>query len=276
VPRGARRVKLRALGALVLLSCGSLNHVSPAETSPAGATVAAIASPSASPSPVHTAAPIADPSALGMSRRTLGARSVAYGRYPDPILFVVECPNWAIGRYQRAAPPGFFYVSEGTTTMVTSSSRVDVHAGEAAAFPNELWEMQNPGPGPLSYIDLFVYDNSARGTSPCGPPAVFSLPVESPSGVAIELRLDHVTIDASGRSDALIHGGADAIIVLSGAIEVREPNGQHSFIGAHQGAYVAALTGVQLFALDGQPATLLELFHTPVDRPFATRLDASP
>jgi len=265
----ATALAIGVLATQLLAACGSrLGDGLPNLTSAVRTSAAPLATP------VHTPVPVSDSRALGENRVTLAARATVDGVYLNPSLFVLEHSDLPVGPiyHQAGAWTGFTYVSDGTLRMVSPTSSVNVHAGEGGVIPSELWEAQNPGPGPSTYYDLFVYDYTARGL----PGGFVSPKIDLRYDIAHQLRLDLVTIDADGRSEAQAHGGAEVIVVLEGAIEVREPNSEHHFVGSRTSVYVLPQTGVQLFALDAKPARVLEFFYTPDDRPFAVGLETSP
>src|ERR1700687_1722074 len=223
------------LAAPLLAACGSrLGTGLPDLTSATQASVA----PSATPA--HTPASISDPRSLGATRVTLGQRAEPYGQFVSPILTMIN-PQYGmpVGAVRQVgAYPGFIYVYSGTVTMKDSTGLVDVHAGEARAIPRGLWEEQNTGPALAAYALIFLNDNAARNETWNGGVVLMSPMLDSPKGVTFQLVLDIVAIDAGGRSESLAHGGAVAIFVLAGAVEVREPNQKHEFVGAGEAVYV--------------------------------------
>jgi hypothetical protein len=272
-PRDPRVPATLVLAALCVISCGSRNVVVRPDTSE-GALPAASLTPV--PTPVHTSAPISDPHALGASRVMLGRRAENYGQFANPMLVMLNNRNMTVGATYQVGPwPGFLYVNDGTMTTKDSSGLLDVRSGEARAIPDGLWEEQNAGPAPADYVLTFLNDNTARNE--WNDRAVLMSPMlDSPRDVRYHLQLDRITIDAGGRTESMVHGGAVGVFVLSGAVEVRESNGVRHFVGAREASYVAPQTGLQIFALDGKPAAVLEFFYTPDDRQFAVALDASP
>jgi hypothetical protein len=214
----------------------------------------------------------------GVARFTLARRDSRNEVFPLPILAIVENRD-VLWRTRGAPLTGFVYVVDGTLRMERLQGSTDVPAGTAADVPDEAWGEIVTGPAPASYYAFFVSDESVRAMAIRSPtrtvllgPPICSLRFD----VAYHLRLEAVTLEPGGRTASQTHGGALAVLVVTGTVEVRQSGGIHEYPAEHEAVYVAPETGAQVFNIGPTPATVVEFSFTPDDRAFARDLGASP
>jgi quercetin dioxygenase-like cupin family protein len=163
----------------------------------------------------------------------------------------------------------------GTVRWTWEGGSREVQAGEAAATPLFTFHQSNPGSTPTRWYTFFVYGGSRTAFGALrrivqGP----QLPVPQPEG-AYTFRLDRVTLEPRGRTAAVIHGGATALVVLDGDVEVRQPD-VHDYLVADTGVVIKIGGPMQILNRGSSSARVLEFFYTPDSKPFETPLSASP
>ena len=210
---------LRILAVAVIVAAVACNSaaLAPPSTSPS-ATSSPTASPSAAPSP--TPVPGSDPTAQGISRKTLATEGFASRQHAQPFLGV-----WAA----RSLPPGgsfehpqtipaLGYVAEGTVRWTTPSGVIDIKAGEGAGLPQLPVTETNPGSVATLWYAFAIAETGLESATlatmrrlAVGP----RLPLPQPEG-SYTIRLDLITLEGGGRTASQSHGGAALIFVLDG------------------------------------------------------------
>ena len=71
----------------------------------------------------------------------------------------------------------------------------------------------------------------------------------------------------------MTHGGASALVVLDGDVEVRQP-GVHDYLIAGTGVTIKIGGAMQILNRGSSTARVLEFFYTPDSQPFETPLAA--
>ena len=253
-----------------------------AATATPSTSASAVPSPTTSPSaaPLPTPVPGSDPTAQGMSRKTLATEGFASRQHAQPFLGA-----WAA----RSLPPGgsfehpqtipaLGYVAEGTVRWTTATGVVDIKAGEGASLPQLPVTETNPGSVATLWYAFAIAETGLESTTlatmrrlAVGP----RLPLPQPEG-SYTIRLDLITLEGGGRTASQTHGGAALVFVLDGQVEIRTANGGHDFRGPKEGSGVAPGAAVQVLNRTSTPAHVLEFFYTPDALTFETTLTTPP
>jgi len=271
---------LALVWSIVLSSCsGGVSAPEPSVSVVATST----APPSAIPSPsgestTPTPLPVSDPLPSGATTETLATRTQDGPAYIQSYLGVYALPDLppnTAANFDDAPLPSIGYVLSGTVRWTWDDGFVDVHASEAAATPLKTFHQSNPGSTTTRWYTFVVYGGSRTAFGALrrivqGPP----LPVPQPEG-AYTFRLDRLTLEPRGRTAAVSHGGATAVVVLDGDVEVRRP-GTHDYLRADTGLTVGIGGPMQILNRGSSSAHVLEFFYTPDSKPFETPLSASP
>lgn len=275
----SRRAALALVSSIVLSGCTSSSSApSPSASFPVTPTVApsTAASPSSGQPPEPTPVPVGDPQASGATFVTLATRTQDGPAYIQSYLGVYALPdlppNSSAG-FDDTPIPSIGYVLFGTVRWTWEGGSREVQAGQAAATPLFTFHQSNPGSTPARWYTFLVYGGSRTAFGQLrrivqGP----QLPVPQPEG-AYTFKLDQVTLEPGGRTAAVTHGGATALVVLDGDVEVRQP-GAHDYLGADRGVAIKIGGPMQILNRGSSPARVLEFFYTPDSQPFETPLSA--
>jgi quercetin dioxygenase-like cupin family protein len=274
----ARRAALALASSIVLSSCAGTATPSPAASVSAAATVAPSAAESSptgqtsQPTPV----PVSDPHASGAAVLTLATRQQDGPAYIQSYLGVYALPDLppnSTAPFDDTPLPSIGYVLLGAVRWTWDGGSRDLRAGEAAATPLLTFHQSNPGPTLSRWYTFFVYGGSRTAFGALrrivqGP----QLPVPQPEG-SYTFRLDRVTLEPRGHTAAVTHGGATAVVVLDGDVEVRQP-GVHDFLTTDGGVVIRIGGPMQILSRGSSTAHVLEFFYTPDSQPFETPLSA--
>jgi quercetin dioxygenase-like cupin family protein len=275
-----RSVALALVSSIVLSTCAGTGAApSPSASVVAAPTVApsAAASSATAQIPEPTPVPVADPRASGATAVTLATRTQDGPAYIQSYLGVYALPDLPPGSaapFEDTPLPSIGYVLLGTVRWTWEGGSRDLQAGEAAATPLFVFHQSNPGSTLSRWYTFVVYGGSRTAFGQLrrivqGP----QLPVPQPEG-AYTFKLDRVTLEPGGRTAAVTHGGATALVVLDGDIEVRQP-GVHDYLAADTGVTIKIGGPMQILNRGSSSARVLEFFYTPDSQPFETPL-ASP
>ena len=272
------RVALVLASSIVLSSCAGSAAPSPSPSIIGVATVApsAAESPPAGQTPPPTPVPVSDARASGATVVTLATRTQDGPAYIQSYLGVYALPDLppnSTAPFDDAPIPSIGYVLLGTVRWTWEGGSRDLQAGEAAATPLLTFHQSNPGPTLTRWYTFFVYGGSRIAFGQLrrivqGP----QLPVPQPEG-AYTFRLDRMTLEPGGRTAAVTHGGASALVVLDGDVEVRQP-GVHDYLIADTGVTIKIGGAMQIINRGSSTARVLEFFYTPDSQPFETPLSA--
>jgi len=274
-----RRAALAVASSIVLSSCaGNSSAPSPAASLSAAPTAAASATDSfpTPQTPEPTPVPVADAKASGVSVVTLATRTQDGPAYIQSYLGVYALPDLApnsTASFDDAPLLSIGYVLQGTVRWTWDGGSRDVQAGEAAATPLLTFHQSNPGPTLCRWYTFVVYGGSRTAFGALrrivqGP----LLPVPQPEG-SYTFRLDRVTLEPRGHTAAVTHGGATAVVVLDGDVEVRQP-ALHDYLVADGGVVIRIGGPMQILNRGSSTARILEFFYTPDSQPFETLLSA--
>src|SRR6267142_3911410 len=270
-----RRAALSLVSSIVLASCaGSSSAPAPSPSIVAEPTVAPSEAASAAQTRQSTPVPIADPQASGATVVRLATRTQDGPAYIQSYLGVYALPDLppnSTASFDDTPLPSIGYVLLGTVRWTWEGGSRDLQAGEAAATPLFTFHQSNPGPTLSRWYTFVVYGGSRTAFGQLrrivqGP----QLPVPQPEG-AYTFKLDQVTFEPGGRTAAVTHGGATALVVLDGDVEVRQP-GVHDYLGADTGVAIKIGGPMQILNRGSSPARVLEFFYTPDSQPFETPL----
>ena len=223
-----------------------------------------------------TPVPIADPHANGATTATLATRRQSGPAYIQSYLGVYALPDLppnSTASFDDTPLLSIGYVLSGTVRWSWEGGSRDLQAGEAAATPEVVFHQSNPGPTTSRWYTFVVYGGSrttfgALRRITQGVP----LPTPQPEG-SYTFRLDKVTLDARGRTAAVIHGGAAAVVVLDGDVELRQPDA-HDYLVADLGVVLRIGAPMQILNRGTSTAHVLEFFYTPDSQTFETLLSA--
>ena len=272
----SRRAVLALVWSIVLSSCsGSSAAPSPSASVVAAPTIVpseAASSPTLEPTPV----PIAGPQASGATVVTLATRTQDGPAYIQSYLGVYALPDLppnSAASFDDAPIPSIGYGVLGTVRWSWEGGSRDLLPGEAAATPLLTFHQSNPGPTLSRWYTFVVYGGSRIAFGALrrivqGP----QLPVPQPEG-AYTIRLDRLTLEPGGHTSAMTHGGAMALVVLDGAVEVRQP-GVHDYLAADTGVTIKIGGPMQILNRGSSSARVLEFFYTPDSQPFETPLSS--
>ena len=273
----SRRAALALVWSIVLSSCAvGSSAPSPAPSLAVAPTAAPAESPPTGQTPEPTPVPIADPRASGVTAVTLATRTQDGPAYIQSYLGVYALPDLppnSTAAFDDTPLPSIGYVLLGTVRWTWDGGSRDVQAGEAAATPLLTFHQSNPGPTLCRWYTFFVYGGSRTAFGQLrrivqGP----QLPVPQPEG-SYTFRLDRVTLEPGGHTAAVTHGGATALVVLDGEVEVRQP-AAHDYLIADKGVVIRIGGPMQILNRGSSSARVLEFFYTPDSQPFETPLSA--
>jgi len=186
-----------------------------------------------------------------------------------------DLPPNSAAAFDDAPLPSIGYVMAGTVRWTWEGGSRDLQAGEAAATPLLTFHQSNPGSTTSRWYTFVVYGGSRTAFGALRRIVQGSqLPVPQPEG-AYTIRLDRVSLDPGGRTAAVAHGGATAVVVLDGDVEVRQP-GLHDYLTSDKGIAIGIGRPMQIMNRGSSSAHVLEFFYTPDSKPFETSLSASP
>ena len=265
------------IASIVVSGCSSSASL-PSPSAVVGPPVTSEPDPSSTAAADPTSVPVADPRASRVTAATLATRAQDGPAYIQSYLGVYALPDLppnTAASFDDAPLLSIGYVLSGTVRWSWDDGSVDVHAGEAAATPPKTFHQSNPGSTTTRWYTFIVYGGSRTAFGALrrivqGP----QLPVPQPEG-AYTFRLDRLALEPDGRSAAVAHGGASALVVLDGDVEVRQP-GLHDYLTAGKGIAIGIGRSMQILNRGSSTAHVLEFFYTPDSKPFETPLSASP
>jgi hypothetical protein len=260
--------------AIVFSSCAGTG-ATPTISASAAASAEVRSSPAeqpANPTPVS----IADPHASGATTATLATRRQSGPAYIQSYLGVYalpELPPNSTASFDDTPLLSIGYVLSGSVRWTWEGGSRELNAGEAAATPEVVFHQSNPGSTTTRWYTFVVYGGARTAFGALrritqGVP----LPTPQPEG-SYTFRLDSLALEPHGRSGAVTHGGATAVVVLDGDVELRQPD-THDYLVAEQGVVLRIGAPMQVLNRGSSSAHVLEFFYTPDSQPFETPLSA--